>query len=67
MSHQAIPRQSLADHPDIMGRAHTTRQMKKVAGLKRGVQRIAQTITIQKDKPDRFDSVAAVEFLFTTH
>lgn len=34
-------------------------------GLKRGLQRIAQTITIQKDNPDRFDSVAAVEFFDT--
>jgi hypothetical protein len=33
--------------------------------LKLGLQRIAQTITIQKDNPDRFDSVAAVEFFDT--
>ena len=31
-------------------------------GLKRGLQRIAQTITIPKDDPNTFDSVANVEF-----
>jgi hypothetical protein len=31
-------------------------------GFKRGLQRIAQTITIQKDDPNTFDSVANVEF-----
>jgi hypothetical protein len=31
-------------------------------GLKRGMQRISQTITIQKGDPNAFDSVAMVEF-----
>jgi hypothetical protein len=31
-------------------------------GLKRGMQRITQTITIPKNNPARFDSVANVEF-----